>query len=29
MDDRNDISGISLEIQRQNANREPEGLYSS
>jgi len=29
MDDRNDISGISSEIQRQNADRKPEGPYFS
>ncbi len=29
MDDRNDISGISSEIQRQNVDQEPEGPYSS
>jgi len=29
MDDRNDIFGISSKIQRQNANREPKGPYSS
>jgi len=29
MDDMNDISGIFSKIQRQNANQEPEGPYSS
>jgi hypothetical protein len=29
MDDRNDIFRISLEIQRQNVDRQSEGPYSS
>ncbi len=29
MDDKNNIFGISSELQRQNADWEPEGLYSS
>ncbi len=29
MDDKNDISEISSKIQRQNADQEPKGLYSS